>query len=248
MPERTAELLRRLGRNEHAAGLYLARLIDGSAVPLGALAEEHPIDVGDPLFPRFRELPEAIAALFAAPAPEAEEARKPKAPAPQEEEGRRAARRDRVRRLRQGRLAGRRGAQGRRASERRPAAGARGRHRRRAAPYHRRRNRLQVRPGRAGRQNCGDRGKSQACGVARRGIPGHAARRRRKGDRRPGQRRRRARRPGPAKTLKSCVTRPMVRAYTRTTAGGPPGLVGRKTMRTSARNLLHLFDFWGGHP
>jgi methionyl-tRNA synthetase len=73
MPTKSRELLTKLGREPeviaedttkmfaraHAGDLSFDMLTDGAA-----------LEVGEPLFPRFREMPEKVAALFAAPAAE----------------------------------------------------------------------------------------------------------------------------------------------------------------------------------
>lgn len=62
MPERSTTLLRRVGAVAEP-DVYLQRLLAGGE-PLQALEVGTSVDLGDPLFPRFKELPEAIAALF----------------------------------------------------------------------------------------------------------------------------------------------------------------------------------------
>ena len=64
MPAKMGELLERLGRTVPQAEADVRALLAGSAEPLRALVEGHPQDLGEPLFPRFRKLPPAIAALF----------------------------------------------------------------------------------------------------------------------------------------------------------------------------------------
>ncbi len=66
MPEKTRELLAKLGRDDDTARTWLQTVLSG-APPLDGLTTGAPVRVGDPLFPRFRELPAAIAALFSAP-------------------------------------------------------------------------------------------------------------------------------------------------------------------------------------
>ncbi|MCB9664923.1 MAG: methionine--tRNA ligase [Alphaproteobacteria bacterium] len=75
MPGKSTELLAKLGRTEGDAAATLRALLDGGEV-LQALTTGTEVEVGDPLFPRFREMPEAIAALFA----EAEAAAPPPKP------------------------------------------------------------------------------------------------------------------------------------------------------------------------
>ncbi len=62
MPSKAPELLGKIGRA--APGAALASLLSGERV-LDVLTEGAPLELGEPLFPRFREMPEAIAALFA---------------------------------------------------------------------------------------------------------------------------------------------------------------------------------------
>ncbi len=64
MPRKAAELLAKLGRNEEAARDWLRAALDGSAAILDALPAGLSVEVGDPLFPRHREMPAEIAALF----------------------------------------------------------------------------------------------------------------------------------------------------------------------------------------
>ena len=64
MPTKAAELLAKVGLTPEAAWAKLAQLLAGGD-GLGVLAAGAPIELGDPLFPRFRQMPEAIAALFA---------------------------------------------------------------------------------------------------------------------------------------------------------------------------------------
>jgi methionyl-tRNA synthetase len=71
LPHKAPELLRRLGRTEDDARAFLPRLLAEARegeLSFSGLATGAPIDVSDPLFPRFRELPPKIAALFEAPA------------------------------------------------------------------------------------------------------------------------------------------------------------------------------------
>ncbi|MFH1466677.1 MAG: methionine--tRNA ligase [Pseudomonadota bacterium] len=69
MPTRMEELLGRLGRTPAQAGADLRAVLAGDASPFGLLPEGGALTHGEPLFPRFRELPPAIAALFPAPEP-----------------------------------------------------------------------------------------------------------------------------------------------------------------------------------
>lgn len=64
MPDKATELLRRLGRDPEWASSNLRELLSG-ADPLAALETGASLDVSDPLFPRFRNMPDAIQALFA---------------------------------------------------------------------------------------------------------------------------------------------------------------------------------------
>lgn len=68
MPNKCAELLNKLGQPDSTAAFLAVR---GAADPLNLLTEGTDVVVGDALFPRFRELPASIAALFdaAEPAP-----------------------------------------------------------------------------------------------------------------------------------------------------------------------------------
>lgn len=88
MPSKCAELLGKLGRSPEDASADLLRLLAGEAV-LDQLVPGTPVELGDPLFPRFRELPEEIAAMFA-PAEAAEEP--PKMSRKQREKAAKAAR------------------------------------------------------------------------------------------------------------------------------------------------------------
>ncbi|MCA9568405.1 MAG: methionine--tRNA ligase [Myxococcales bacterium] len=70
MPERCATLLERLGQDDVGAAFRDVReraRID--ELPLDALREGTPIEVGEPLFPRFREMPGVIAERLEPPAP-----------------------------------------------------------------------------------------------------------------------------------------------------------------------------------
>ena len=69
MPTKAAELLTTLGIDEGRAAEALGQLVAGGP-PLELLDPGRSVALGDPLFPRFRELPPAIAALFAEPEPE----------------------------------------------------------------------------------------------------------------------------------------------------------------------------------
>ncbi len=72
MPNKAAELLSKLGRTpDDARDSLRALLASGGSSALDGLVEGTAVTVGDPLFPRFREMPEPIAALFAAPEEEA---------------------------------------------------------------------------------------------------------------------------------------------------------------------------------
>jgi len=70
MPTKALELLGKLGVGDSDARDALVRLVDGG-VALGLLQPGATVAAGDPLFPRFRELPDSIAALFE-PEPEPE--------------------------------------------------------------------------------------------------------------------------------------------------------------------------------
>ncbi len=81
MPEKSAILLEKLGRSPHAAERSLQSMLAAGRANLDQLPEGLPVNVGDQLFPRFREMPDAIQALFAeAPAPKPKKAKKPKKP------------------------------------------------------------------------------------------------------------------------------------------------------------------------
>jgi methionyl-tRNA synthetase len=85
MPTRSAELLRRLGASQEHSAEWLNRLLsDGPSLDL--LPDGQAIDVCDPLFPRFRKLPEKIAEMMAAeappPAPKKKKKQAKKAPEP----------------------------------------------------------------------------------------------------------------------------------------------------------------------
>lgn len=62
MPDKAAELLRKVGLG--TPGDHLSALLSGDRV-LDLLEPGAALEIGDPLFPRFREMPEAIASLFA---------------------------------------------------------------------------------------------------------------------------------------------------------------------------------------
>lgn len=84
MPERCAELLARLGQPDPQAAFQAVR----QATALDLLTAGTPVTTGDPLFPRFRELPEPLASMVAAaeppaPAPKVSK-KKSKEPAPLE--------------------------------------------------------------------------------------------------------------------------------------------------------------------
>jgi len=64
MPEKSAELLRRLGRTPELASEGLQALLAGQARLLEQLEPGTALDVSDPLFPRFRKLPPRIQAMF----------------------------------------------------------------------------------------------------------------------------------------------------------------------------------------
>lgn len=85
MPSKAASLLSKLGRPEEAARAHLDALLTDPSLALCGLAEGVSIEVGDPLFPRFAELPPRIAALFApvdepAPKPRPKQAKRKKGP------------------------------------------------------------------------------------------------------------------------------------------------------------------------
>ncbi len=88
MPERGAELLRRLGRDAAAADRDTRAMLAGEAAWLDLLEPGTDLDVADPLFPRHRKMPAAIAALFEdvspAPAPKKKKAKKKKKKGPPE--------------------------------------------------------------------------------------------------------------------------------------------------------------------
>jgi methionyl-tRNA synthetase len=63
MPSKAAELLGKVGLSVEQGEALVRDLVAGGA-PLQALTPGTAVPAGDPLFPRFREMPEAIAALF----------------------------------------------------------------------------------------------------------------------------------------------------------------------------------------
>ena len=70
MPQKSAELLRRLGETTDTAPEKLHTLLqqaESGVIALNLLTAGTPVDLSDPLFPRLKELPPAIAALFDAP-------------------------------------------------------------------------------------------------------------------------------------------------------------------------------------
>ncbi len=71
MPTKAVELLAKVGLSEDDARTLLRDLCAGDRV-LDALVPETPVVSGDPLFPRHREMPAAIASLFAPDEPAAE--------------------------------------------------------------------------------------------------------------------------------------------------------------------------------
>ncbi len=73
MPAKAEELLAKLGRSRAEAEAMLSGLLERAAegeLPLDDLRAGTAVEAGDPLFPRIRELPPAIAALFEEPEPE----------------------------------------------------------------------------------------------------------------------------------------------------------------------------------
>ncbi len=86
MPAKMEELLGRIGRSVPQAEADVRAVLADEIEPMAALDDGVTLDLGDPLFPRFRKLPEAIAALFGEPdeAPEqpAKKAKAPKEPPP----------------------------------------------------------------------------------------------------------------------------------------------------------------------
>jgi methionyl-tRNA synthetase len=67
IPAKAAELSLKLGMSVGDASALVRSLVAGAA-PLQALQPGLVVRAGDPLFPRFREMPESIASLFAPPA------------------------------------------------------------------------------------------------------------------------------------------------------------------------------------
>jgi len=65
MPTKARELLAKLGIGDDAARAALSELVGGGA-PLELLSAGFEVTAGDPLFPRFREMPALIAEMFAA--------------------------------------------------------------------------------------------------------------------------------------------------------------------------------------
>jgi methionyl-tRNA synthetase len=86
MPRKSAELLGKLGWTPAQGQAYVRGLVDAAAegmIGLDALTPESPIQLGDPLFPRHREMPARIAALYdPEPEPGSKPAKPPKAPPP----------------------------------------------------------------------------------------------------------------------------------------------------------------------
>lgn len=70
MPAKMDALLAKLGRKPAQAEAWLREVLAGRPVALDALPVGSALQVGDPLFQRHREMPGAIAALFAPPAAE----------------------------------------------------------------------------------------------------------------------------------------------------------------------------------
>ncbi|TVQ94989.1 MAG: methionine--tRNA ligase [Deltaproteobacteria bacterium] len=73
MPTKAVELLSKFGTPEQDGYRCLSGLVERAREDQISLADLHPgqaVDLGDPLFPRLKELPEAIAALFVEPEPE----------------------------------------------------------------------------------------------------------------------------------------------------------------------------------
>ena len=67
MPQKSAELLRRLGETTDTASEKLHTILqqaESGAMALNLLNAGTPVDLSDPLFPRLKELPPAISALF----------------------------------------------------------------------------------------------------------------------------------------------------------------------------------------
>ena len=86
MPDKMDELLGRMGRSVEQAKADVRAVLEGGRAPMAALTDGVALDLGEPLFPRFRKLPPTIAALFgevedAAQKPKQQKA--PKEPPPQ---------------------------------------------------------------------------------------------------------------------------------------------------------------------
>jgi len=83
LPDRAEQLLNKLGMSVDDARAWLAKALNDDSDWLNALRAGAPVEVGEPLFPRFRELPPTIAALFEQEqAKPAKPAKAPKAEAP----------------------------------------------------------------------------------------------------------------------------------------------------------------------
>jgi methionyl-tRNA synthetase len=68
LPTKSRELLAKLGRDEASTQADIGHIFDraqAGKLSLDMLVDDAPLEVGDPLFPRFREMPDKIAALFA---------------------------------------------------------------------------------------------------------------------------------------------------------------------------------------
>jgi methionyl-tRNA synthetase len=70
MPGKSAELAAKFGGTSESLAHTVRGLAAGTLSPLSCLVDGTAVVLGDPLFPRHRELPEAIAALLATPAVE----------------------------------------------------------------------------------------------------------------------------------------------------------------------------------
>jgi methionyl-tRNA synthetase len=70
MPNKAEELLGKLGQSPDDARALVQRLLGSTEGALRHLSAGTPIPAGDPLFPRFRDMPAAIAAQLAPPEPE----------------------------------------------------------------------------------------------------------------------------------------------------------------------------------
>ena len=79
-PAKSAELLLKLGRTPEQAAAAVRALLAGEARPLELLSEGAQLEVGDPLFPRFKTLPDNIQAIVdaAAASPDPEPKKKKK--------------------------------------------------------------------------------------------------------------------------------------------------------------------------